>query len=327
MFESFLLAGCALSMIGSIIDNWGMNIQKYAHHVNGDSPTFVYYMNPRWAFGFVIYVGGQIMNLVALGLIDQPTQSILSSFALFSNILFARYYFNEVMDRRDVFGLFLISCGASLFVFHFIHHKQDMTVAMLEERFFKPGFLLLMFIMGVVVGFCILYIRDQNRNSSFLSRLHAARMFQRDQTALAYAVLAAVNGGCTVTFSKISTVLIQFIASEDFNLMESQFMILILIIWIFMLFSSVHTLNLGLQNSPALVMIPIFYVLSNMVSILVGTIYFEEYDTFDSPWLTFVCFFGMVMTLSGIYILSQRVAALKEKDMVRKAEQRGDMGP
>jgi len=315
--EPYLVAGCGLSMMGSIIDNWGMNIQKYAHFVENNFPEEErrqYYMNPRWLLGLGVYILGQILNLVSLGLIDQPTQSILSSFALFSNVLFARYYFSEQMDQRDYLGLFLISCGASLFVFHFVHHKQDITIEMLEQQFAKKEFLVLIIFLIVVVSSCLLYLRNKKR---FLSTLHLnnTHLCKQDQSPLAYATLAAINGGVTVTFSKIATVMIKFVLSEDFNLMEFKFMAVMLVIWVFMLISSVHTLNLGLRHSPALVMIPIFYVLSNMTSIIVGTIYYEEYDTFESPYLTFICTSGVCMTLVGIHMLSQRVAVIKEKDM------------
>ena len=314
--ESYLVAGCVLSMCGSVIDNWGMNIQKYAHALQKNLPEdqqTIYYVDPRWLLGFGIYIAGQILNLVSLGLIDQPTQSILSSFALFSNILFAKYYFNEKMSQRDLLGLFFISGGASLFVVYFIHRKQDITIQMLEKQFYQPEFLLLILFLGLIVGLCLMYIRRNTGPN--LSRSKALKLFQQDQSALAYATLAAIVGGCTVTFSKIATVMIQFVISPDFNLMESKFMLLMLVIWVCFLVTSVHTLNMGLRNSPALVMIPIFYVLSNMTSILVGTIYFEEYDTFEYPKLTFICLFGVCMTLTGIWMLSQRVAKIKERDL------------
>eukprot|EP00924_Labyrinthula_sp_SR-Ha-C_P009280 snap_masked-scaffold_2-processed-gene-18.39-mRNA-1 protein AED:1.00 eAED:1.00 QI:0/0/0/0/1/1/2/0/332 len=314
MVNGFFLAGCICSVVGSVIDNWGMNLQKAAHKKN----TGNIYCNRTWIFGFGIYILGQILNFVSLSLIDQPTQSILSSFALFSNLAFAKYYFNEQFQKSDLIGLFCVSSGASLFVLFFVHRKQIYTVAQLENQFYQPEFVWLMTSLLIIITMCSLYVNTFSEAiltkfkiissiTQFINKITCSE--QGENAALAYAVIAAIIGGCTVTFSKIVSVIIPALvdskAPEDADTSVSvPFLLLIVFIWVILLFTSVHSLNVGLKNSPALVMIPIFYV-------LIGTIYFEEYETFESAGLTLICIFGVFLTLNGIHMLSKRVASAK----------------
>ena len=147
-----------------------------------------------------------------------------------------------------------------------------------------------------------------------------------DFSAIAYAVIAAIIGGATVTFSKIVAVIIptmynwlypplgvKFADGNALDILTLRFAVFILLVWLFLLVVSVHSLNIGLRNAPVLVMIPIFYVLSNITSVVIGTVYFQEYETFNSTKNTVLCVFGLSMTLVGIYILSQKVAANKSE--------------
>lgn len=427
MWNGYLIAGCLCSIIGSVIDNWGMNLQKLAHknikgraqteltvtssprdsgiatsfeqakHVKesdqssrrkqlyskveeedtersshstserheeeeeGEEVVENYTCTVAWLFGFSIYIIGQILNFISLSMIDQPTQSILSSFALFSNLLFAKHYFNENFSKSDLLGLLNISAGASLFVIYFTHKKQNYTIQQLEKHFYQKEMLCLIVFLAAVIGFCMLYVSTFSENTLrqlnrlplisglltwFMRNSGERGHFSSDFSALAYAIIAAIMGGCTVTFSKIVSVIlpdllslyktgskvvdqhgleddavrnekaVQELSSEtEFTIFSLRFVVVILCIWVFLLVTSVHALNVGLRNSPALVMIPVFYVLSNMTSIFVGTIYFEEYETFESVKATTICLLGLVMTLSGIFMLSKRVAKAKSSDM------------
>mmetsp|Transcript_3538 Transcript_3538/g.4758 ORF Transcript_3538/g.4758 Transcript_3538/m.4758 type:complete len:399 (-) Transcript_3538:1503-2699(-) len=345
MVEAYLLAGCLLSLFGSIIDNWGMNLQKYSHHLekteseSKDEPSSFAYsfcghsVRGDWLFGFAVYVFGQILNFVSLSLIDQPTQSILSSFALFSNVIFARRYFQENFQLRDLMGILFISSGASLFVVFFVHSEQIETIESLQQGFLRPGFFSLLVILAGIFIFCAVYVMKkaeitsyelpidlskQIEGSSSRARVTITTIFSLDQSPLAYAIMAALIGGITVTLSKIVSLILRELSDNGFGnegTHQRVFVSIVVFIWITFLVNSVRVLNVGLKNSPVLVMIPIFYVLSNLTSITVGTVYFMEYETFNSLTSTLWCLLGVFLTVIGIWLLSQRAASSREKEI------------
>ena len=69
--------------------------------------------------------------------------------------------------------------------------------------------------------------------------------------------------------------------------------------------SEIYWMQRALQMFDALIVVPLFTVTVSMLSIVTGIIFFDELKTFT--WTQFVLFpVGVLVTLSGVYLLSQR---------------------
>jgi len=203
----------------------------------------------------------------------------------------------------------------------------------LISRFLRPGFFSLLVILAGIFIFCAVYVMKkaeitsyelpidlskQIEGSSSRARVTITTIFSLDQSPLAYAIMAALIGGITVTLSKIVSLILRELSDNGFGnegTHQRVFVSIVVFIWITFLVNSVRVLNVGLKNSPVLVMIPIFYVLSNLTSITVGTVYFMEYETFNSLTSTLWCLLGVFLTVIGIWLLSQRAASSREKEI------------
>ena len=134
----------------------------------------------------------QNLNLVSYGvaqlsLIDQPTQSIISSVALFSNIVFARRYFNEEIENKDVVALLMIILAIVLFVMYYQHSDQDITIEELQKHFTTTPFLATAFALLTIYAAAAAYnkcLKPENIRTNI--------------SGLAYGVVAAIIGGITV---------------------------------------------------------------------------------------------------------------------------------
>jgi hypothetical protein len=106
--------GVALSAAGSFFDNVGFTLQRLSHI---EHPLLLHYWQTRkWKFGFVMFVLGNTLN--ALGLVFAP-QSIFSSLGCLSivfNVINARVFVGERVNRGIIFGTFLILAGSLLAV-------------------------------------------------------------------------------------------------------------------------------------------------------------------------------------------------------------------
>eukprot|EP00494_Astrolonche_serrata_P005566 UN05582 len=69
-----------MAVIASIISNIGVNVQKYSHTKNDETPKddrIEYYFRPLWWFGFSGVLLGAILDFVALGLGNQSLVTAL----------------------------------------------------------------------------------------------------------------------------------------------------------------------------------------------------------------------------------------------------------
>jgi hypothetical protein len=83
--------GILLVLLGSTIDNVGITLQKLAHRailhneLEGKH-TKRYCSNPRWALGIVLYLVGNIVNAIGLGMCPQSLYAALGSVSLVVNV-------------------------------------------------------------------------------------------------------------------------------------------------------------------------------------------------------------------------------------------------
>ena len=92
---------------------------------------------------------------------------------------------------------------------------------------------------------------------------------------------------------------------------------LIVLGMVFFVFSQIHWLARGLESFDAVYIVPVFQCFFISVAVIGGAVYFREFD--DMADLNrFMFFVGLMITLSGVYLLSQRdMSKLKPKQRFR----------
>ena len=110
------LAGGLLSIVSSIISNFGVNLQKVVHNENEARPEeerLAFTSVPRWWLGLGGVIFGAIGDFIALGLTSQALATALGgATTLWANVAIARFWLKEELNRWDVFGVLGIVTGA-----------------------------------------------------------------------------------------------------------------------------------------------------------------------------------------------------------------------
>ena len=291
MGEGEFLVGFLLAFGGGTLANLGMNIQKLSHKRNDALPAAQrrnYVKRPLWAFGFLLFFAGQLSLLASLGFADQTTCSVLGTLALVMNAVFARLLFGELFTRLDAISMAAIIGGSALVIVFFEHAEQNFTVPELERHLSSGAFVAL---LTALVGLLLVMLR---------------RWRQGRARALTYAWLAAAIGALSLTFGKVTMQLVKLSGT----LGESQFCCF----WTFLVpalfavaaLSNVHFLNEGLANCEAMVLVPMYYNLNNIIATAMGIVAFADYSTFDAPLPT-------AMFAAGVSLMGLGVAVLANK--------------
>ena len=107
------LLGIIFAFLGSFINSIGLLLQKRAYNRNALLPP--QQRTLKWvAFGYFIYVCGNMCDLVALSLTAQTTVSGLAPLVLVGNVLFAPLIVGETVKRRHLVGTLTVCVGSLL---------------------------------------------------------------------------------------------------------------------------------------------------------------------------------------------------------------------
>jgi drug/metabolite transporter (DMT)-like permease len=300
-----LATGILLSFTGTTICNYGMNLQKYSFFVKEQDPDAVGAARKQyitWSLGFGCFVFGQLGILISLGFVDQATAAIFSNVALISNAFFARYFFQEVFTARDLVAMSLILLGSFLVVVFFKHQEQNFDVHNLRAFMCEPLFITFMGLMFIAFLFC----------AEITRRYWKQRRDHPAAAGLVFASMAALVGCCSLTFGKMFIQMIKETISNQ-NQFGDLLAWVITLLFLFCAISNVGLINMGLANSPAMVMIPIYYVLNTLLATAAGILCFQDYATFTSAVPSFLFLVGAIGSLVGVVVLSKKEASAAEE--------------
>eukprot|EP00937_MAST-01D_sp_MAST-1D-sp2_P001828 g1828.t1 len=266
-------------------------MQKLSHLKNALLPKHQqrpYGRRAGWVLGFAVFIAGQVAIMSSLAFADQATCSVLSTLALISNAIFARCFFGEPFTRLDMLAMLNIIGGSFVIIMFFRHAKQDFSVVELEQDLADPAFLAL---GGALLGVLALCLRQH---------CTGARL-----SAFTYALTAAIIGGFSLTFGKVTMQLFKESAggSEREGFGRAWTFVVVLL---FALFagSNIHFLNVGLASCPSSVLIPMYYNINNIITAALGIVAFKDYATFSEPVATVMFFAGMSLCMVGVKVLS-----------------------
>ncbi|TMW69437.1 hypothetical protein Poli38472_001593 [Pythium oligandrum] len=300
--------GVILSIVGSVCTNVGVNLQKYSFMCEAKrcvKSKRSYARQPLWVIGLLLVIGGSGLDFVALGFLPQSLATPVGGSTMVANAIFASVFLKEKFGRMDALGTGLVLSGICI-VAAFANKESDCyTIAQLVKLYSEPPFVAYVVLMTLCcIGLFTLVKRLERIRKHHGTSSMKYKRFARIHP-VAYPALSGIFGAQSVLFAKSVAELIkttaegtnQFAKFGTYAISGSMFACI---------FLQIHWLAHGLQSFDAVFVVPVFQCFFISVSIFGGGVYFKEFANMTTLALS-MFFFGVCVTLSGVYILAQRV--------------------
>lgn len=289
--------------------------EERAALLGGDQHKRPYVKQWRWWCGMVLVVLGAIGDFVCFALAPQSIVTPMGSFTLVTNVIFAHFWLGEALAKRDLVGTALILTGATVAVAFGDHTETCYTLDELMALYARPSVVAYIVVVIATLAFfywvvktCEKMLRDRKPGQPpppeyrRFTKLHP----------LAYAALAGTFGANTCLFAKSTAEIIKTsVAGENQMVYGATYVILAFMFLCIAL--EQHWLATGLVHFDALYVVPVFQSFFIGVSVIGGGVYFDELGSFSATqWFFFPL--GVCMCLSGVLILSARMAPPTEED-------------
>lgn len=255
--------GVFICLCGTLLTALGLVLQKFSHTKNaGDPAAVVYYRQPWWQFGFSVFLFGQIMNLVAMGMALQAVLSSLGAGALIFNAIFAWMILGERILRLEllsmggmVAGAFVVTCfhPAGQRLITGTHGVQEIVSPLFSAPF--------LWLTGGIVLFLVL--------------LRTAMVtFFPANFSIYLALCSAVSSGYTIALFKCISFL--FLSWKTVHPLAHWQFYLVLAVALVLCVLQIHTLNLALHLGRAMTVVPVVFAFSLMAQISLCEVAYKE---------------------------------------------------
>ncbi|KAJ1620157.1 magnesium transporter, partial [Pavlovales sp. CCMP2436] len=276
--------GVAASLIGDVVLNFGINLQRFAHIKLEKLPIgerVHYTRHPIWIGGFIIFLVGNLGDAVGLSFTPQSVITPIGSVSLVSNLLFARVLLKEQINISTLVGVFLIVGGVVTIVTTSNTACTVETLDTLLARWRRTDFVIFTVCQIVVLACLNAYVYRVERRMKLESEGTTKCLldWQGRRLRVAYPILASMYATWTVLLIKsIGELIKETFRGNNQLLRWETYMLLIGVI--ISAPSQLRYLNAGLRHFEALFIVPVFYVFWIFGSITVGGIYFDEFMGF-----------------------------------------------
>jgi uncharacterized membrane protein len=296
-----------------------------------------------WLLGISLVIAGAVADFMALGFADQIIVAPIGSMTLVTNLLFAPFFSKEKLSKMDVFATVVIVCGCTMAViFARPETPEEYTMESFLGFYSDPRFL---FYVVAIFGIVALVYRgivkvenslkdvervgegdytlvadrpksDDDDRMDLLNRLAGewwGRIVLLEYTRFGYACISGVTGAQSVMFAKAIAVTV---VNGEWEYFQKPLTYVILVGLGTSVYLQLKWSNKALQHFDALYVVPVFQAFWIGFSIISGMIVYQESQKLS--WLQLGLFsVGVMITMSGIYILSQHAEARTSRDRVQ----------
>jgi hypothetical protein len=259
--------------------------------------------NVTWVVGLLVFVAGQVLNLVSLSFLPEVLWAVVSLFSLVSNTFLSRSILREQVGRREYMSTALILLGSALVVIADGAGSSGSDEGVpgnpwTEEQFVahfrRPSFLLYcVFITVLLVGSVLRAVRSAGRGHTV--------------EALTWAVISASCSSVSVLLGKCMVEMIKSASAMGAlaALLRNASTYVILSIFTLASLMSLVSLNMALAAGEALVVVPWLTTLNTLLAIMGGIFYFEEFGVFQSAPRTLLFVGGVLLAIAGSLLLQR----------------------
>ena len=268
-------------------------MQKYAHNKNQaeSGGTRPYLEMPLWWVSMGLMTFGETGNFLAYAYAPATVVAPLGAVSVISNCVLASYVLKEEINGRNILGVALAVVGAVLIVCYAPSSDKDLTITLLEEYMSEPGFIV--FVLLILAALGLLFALPERYKKRYV---------------VVYVLICSLTGCLTVMCVKgASTALI--LTFQGKNQFDHLMPFVLVFAMVGTLLVQVKYLNLAMINFGASEVVPIYYVLFTLASIVGGIVLYKEFEQHcpeDNPdcHYTLLFLFGCLVTFTGVYLIA-----------------------
>ena len=274
-------------------------------HLPSHPSPISYHLQSLWRLGLSLVVLGSIADFIALIFAAQSIIAPLGSLTLVSNTVLAPFLLKESVTPFDVLATVAIVIGSSLSVACADHRDRMYGMEELFELFLRPRFVLYVVVMTAVLLVLWSYIghiqRVQEEAPAVVYRAY------RRHHRFCYAALAGMVGAQSVLLAKcVGTLLVSTLSGDSVLFFHWQSYAIFTLLSLAVT-AQIHYLNEGLRLFTSTYIIPVYQSFWILTSVLSGMVFFGEWKgVFDEAGTGFGFPLGVLITVAGVYVLSQR---------------------
>ena len=256
-----------------------------------------------------------------------PTVTVpLGSISLVSNVFFARWLLGELITNPMLVSTFIIILGAVLTtVFSAAPSDVSYSRKQAEALFRKPVYLVYVSVVSILIVATFSWFQLQFRRLKAQSERGIVEGFdslsptQRFLTRFSVPCFGGLVGSQTVLFTKVSVELLKYSFKEGENQYNHALSWFFLFMAGFTAVIQIHYLNVSLRSFGISYVVPIYYVVWTVASIIGAGVLFGDFKDFEA--VNYGLFStGLVCVLSGVTLLSFFSPNILAEDDVREKE-------
>ncbi|ODV82545.1 hypothetical protein CANARDRAFT_179434, partial [[Candida] arabinofermentans NRRL YB-2248] len=320
-----ILIGCIVGILSSACQSVGLILQRKAHLITQDTTTLQLdsshlspYKRSLWHIGFLLFiianVFGSSIQITTLPLIIlSPLQSI----GLVFNTIFNSILLDEIFTMYSLIGTVLISLGAFLIAFFgggISEPDYDLNKFILLLK--QPGFITWIFINSILIAFFLSWILITNyeihSRKKLITKINDLR-FKIEQSALRhiqgflYGLTSGILSAHSLLLAKssIEILITTFINHELKNLNNFRTYALV-ISFLVLCLSQLYLLNQGLKHISTSILYPLIFCVYNIINIANDLIFYQQWN-YVKGFTGFLIFFGTMLVISGVFVLSYKL--------------------
>jgi magnesium transporter len=318
-FTETWIIGAALTIVGSVVINFGTNVMKFGH-LRGKRII--------WIIGFVCFAVGNVLNFVAFSFAAQSLLAALGSVQFVSNVLFASSLLGERITPRTLIGTGVVVLGNIITVLFASHSTTIFDSSALLGLYIEIPFLMYLgasYYFDAMLQWTYWLVEFAFRTQSARDKLTVgSHSLQVRLMAFCYSAVSASLGAFSVTAAKSVSQLLTATFIHGHNEIFSPLLYLLLGAWLGLTVFWLWRLNKAIRKFEALLIIPMLQVCWTVFSVCGGGIYFHEFDSFGLvQGAGFVM--GISVILSGVWILATTRSQLRDEQDSQGKESGGDI--
>jgi len=195
-WQSSWLWGMLLCVVANVLNALGLVLQKFSHIKNTyQEQSVIFYRQPWWLLGFMVFLAGQLTNFSAMALAPQAMLSCLGACSLIFNAVFARSILGEEIDRPELAAMMGIIFGMGVVILNTPSTSEPAVVDEMD------------FVMETLQQ-CEFIALASVSAGLLASGWFAVKQLVPEYISIFWALVAAVLSGFTMTFFKCVSLLL-----------------------------------------------------------------------------------------------------------------------
>ena len=292
VFSGNLFIGLCLSVLATLMNSTGMNLQRYSK--TKDRPC----LN---VIGIILSTACGLVDMCSFHFAPQSLLAPVGAFTLVFNLLLAPILHSEKILLLDLLSTLLVFVGTITCLYYGSRHKQTYELDELYSLAMQKTFhVYVVFVIATILTL-ILYIRNSEKLGRGTLR----------SVGVAYPLCAGILGGSTVlTVRTIG----EICKTSDYSI----YVVIALILLVACIaFSQIFVLNRGLGKHSSLLIIPVFTGTFISANIVGGGILYQEFAKATTQE-RYAYSFGLMLVIFGVLVLTLKER--KEKKVLKQVE-------